>query len=74
MKALTAEQIEAQKQLADEAKPLNNKHAAAGAIELSDDDLDQAAGGIIGQVIHFSDPFDIPTGGDLGDVPDFPTL
>ena len=50
MATLTAEQIEARKlqlkQLAREVRQLQEELAEAGAIELSDDDLEQAAGGI----------------------------
>ena len=46
---MTKEQIEAKKQqlkqLAEEAKQLQDELVAAGAIELSEDDLDKAAGG-----------------------------
>lgn len=49
MANLTAEQIEQKKQqlkqLAEEAKQLKDELVEAGAIELSEDDLDQAAGG-----------------------------
>lgn len=49
MATLTQEQIEAKKQqlkkLTEEAKALYNELVEAGAIELSEDDLDQAAGG-----------------------------
>ena len=49
MATLTNEQIEAKKQqlkqLAEEAKQLKDELMEAGAIELSDDDLDKAAGG-----------------------------
>ena len=49
MAALTAEQIEQKKQqlkqLAEEVKQLQDELVEAGAIELSEDDLDQAAGG-----------------------------
>ncbi len=49
MATLTAEQIEARKlqlkQLAREVRQLQEELAEAGAIELSDDDLEQAAGG-----------------------------
>ena len=49
MATLTAEQIEARKlqlkQLAREVRRLQEELAEAGAIELSDDDLEQAAGG-----------------------------
>ena len=50
MATLTNEQIEQKKQqlkeLAEEVKQLHDELVEAGAIELSDDDLDQAAGGI----------------------------
>ena len=49
MVTLTNEQIEQKKQqlkqLAEQAKTLYDELVEAGAIELSDDDLDQAAGG-----------------------------
>ena len=49
MATLTSEQIEAKKQqlkqLAEETKQLKDELVESGAIELSDDDLDQAAGG-----------------------------
>ena len=49
MATLTAEQIEQKKQLLaekmKEMKALYDELAEAGAIEISDDDLDQAAGG-----------------------------
>ena len=49
MATLTNEQIEAKKQqlkqLTEQAKALYDELVEAGAIELSDDDLDQAAGG-----------------------------
>ena len=51
MANFTAEQIEQKKQqlkqLAEEVKTLKDELVEAGAMELSDDDLDQAAGGII---------------------------
>ena len=51
MATLTNEQIEAKKQqlkqLAEEAKKLKDELVEAGAIELSDDDLDNAAGGAL---------------------------
>ena len=76
MKTQTVDQYETKKQqqLTDDAKQLHGEAAKAGATELSDDDLDKAAGGVMGQVVHLSNPFDIPTGGDIGDVPDYPTL
>lgn len=47
---MTSEQIEQKKQqlkqLAEQAKQLKDELAEAGAIELSEDDLDKAAGGI----------------------------
>ena len=47
---MTQEQIEQKKQqlqqLAEEAKQLKDELVEAGAIELSDDDLDQTAGGV----------------------------
>ena len=50
MATMTNEQIEAKKlqlkQLAEEVKQLHDELVEAGAIELSEDDLDQAAGGI----------------------------
>ena len=49
MATLTNEQIEQKKlrlkQLAEEAEQLKNELVEAGAIELSEDDLDQATGG-----------------------------
>jgi uncharacterized protein YcaQ len=49
MAKLTAEQIEQKKQLLEEkmkeVKALYDELVEAGAIELSDDDLEQAAGG-----------------------------
>ena len=49
MATLTNEQIEQKKlrlkQLAEEAEQLKNELVEAGAIELSEDDLDHAAGG-----------------------------
>ena len=49
MATMTNEQIEAKKlqlkQLAEEVKQLHDELVEAGAIELSEDDLDQAAGG-----------------------------
>ena len=49
MSTLTNEQIEQKKlrlkQLAEEAEQLKNELVEAGAIELSEDDLDQATGG-----------------------------
>ena len=49
MATLTNEQIEQKKQLLaekmKEMKAIYNELAEAGAIEISDDDLDQAAGG-----------------------------
>ena len=49
MATLTNAQIEQKKQqlkqLAEEAKQLKDELVEAGAIELSDDELDQAAGG-----------------------------
>ena len=49
MATLTAEQIEQKKQLlaekTKEMKAIYDELVEAGAIELSDDDLDQAAGG-----------------------------
>ena len=49
MATLTKEQIEQKKQqlkqLAEQAKQLKDELVEAGAIELSDDDLDKAAGG-----------------------------
>ena len=54
MATLTNEQIEQKKQqlkqLAEEVKALKDELVEAGAIELSEDDLDQAAGG------YFIDP------------------
>ena len=51
MANFTAEQIEQKKQLLEEKmkemKAIYDELVEAGAIELSDDDLDQAAGGII---------------------------
>ncbi|MBO4906320.1 MAG: hypothetical protein J5486_04710 [Bacteroidaceae bacterium] len=51
MATLTKEQIEAKKrqlqQLKNEMKALYDELVEAGAIELSDDDLDKAAGGHI---------------------------
>ena len=50
MATLTNEQIEQKKQqlkqLAEEVKQLHDELVEAGAIELSEDDLDKAAGGI----------------------------
>ena len=50
MATLTNEQIEQKKQqlqqLTEQAKALYDELVEAGVIELSDDDLDQAAGGI----------------------------
>lgn len=50
MATLTAEQIEARKlqlkQLAREVRQLQEELVEAGAIELPDNELDQAAGGI----------------------------
>ena len=49
MASLTKEQIEQKKQLLEEklaeCKALHDELVEAGAIELSEDDLDQAAGG-----------------------------
>ena len=49
MATLTAEQIEQKKQqlkqLAEEMSAITKELVEAGAIELSDDDLDKAAGG-----------------------------
>ena len=49
MATLTVEQIEQKKQqlkqLAEEVKALTKELVEAGAIELSEDDLDKAAGG-----------------------------
>lgn len=54
MATLTAEQIEPKKQLLaekmKEAKTIYDELVDAGAIELSDDDLDQAAGGGLGNI------------------------
>ena len=48
---MTSEQIEQKKQqlkqLAEEVKQLKDELMEAGALELSDDDLDQAAGGML---------------------------
>ena len=56
MATLTAEQIEQKKQLLEEKmkemKALYDELVEAGAIELSDDDLDQAAGGVYWDFIH----------------------
>ncbi len=50
MATLTSEQISQKKQqlkqLAEEVKVLTQELAEAGAIELSEDDLDKAAGGL----------------------------
>ena len=50
MATLTTAQIEQKKQqlkqLAEQAKQLKDELVEAGAIELSDDDLDKAAGGV----------------------------
>lgn len=50
MATLTAEQIEQKKQLLEDKmkqmKAIYDELAEAGAIELSEDDLDKAAGGI----------------------------
>ncbi len=63
MATLTSEQISQKKQqlkqLAEEVKALTQELAEAGAIELSDDDLDKAAGGS-GQY-HTPKPFHIFT-------------
>ena len=52
MATLTTEQIEQKKQLLEEKmkemKAIYDELVEAGAIELSEDDLDQAAGGISG--------------------------
>ena len=62
MATLTKEQIEAKKQqlkqLAEEVKQLYDELMEAGAIELSEDDLDQAAGGsyMPDRVIRHKDP------------------
>ena len=59
MEALTAAQIEQKKQqlkrLAAEAQQLKNELVEAGAIELSDDDLDKAAGGLYSLVAFWPD-------------------
>ncbi len=51
MAILTKEQIEQKKQLlAEKKKQMETNHdelVEAGAIELSDDDLDKAAGGVV---------------------------
>ena len=51
MATLTTEQIEQKKQLlagkTKEMKAIYNELVEAGAIELSDDDLDKAAGGTV---------------------------
>ncbi|MBO4906322.1 MAG: hypothetical protein J5486_04720 [Bacteroidaceae bacterium] len=53
MPTLSSEQIEAKKkqlkQLADEAKAIYDELVGAGVIELSDDDLGQASGGVYHQ-------------------------
>ncbi|MBO4906323.1 MAG: hypothetical protein J5486_04725 [Bacteroidaceae bacterium] len=50
MATLTSEQIEAKKQqlkqLTEEAKAIYDELVEAGAIELSDDDLEKASGGL----------------------------
>ena len=50
MATMTTEQIEQKKQqlkqLAEEVKQLHDELVEAGAIELSEDDLDKAAGGL----------------------------
>ena len=62
MATLTNEQIKAKKlqlkQLAEEVKQLRDELVEAGAIELSEDDLDQAAGGsyMPDRVIPHKDP------------------
>ena len=54
---MTAEHIEQKKQrlkqLAEEVKALTQELAEAGAIELSEDDLDKAAGGlsVVGDIV-----------------------
>lgn len=56
MATLTAEQIEQKKQLlaekTKEMKAIYDELVEAGAIELSDDDLDQAAGGVYTDVFR----------------------
>ena len=58
MATMTNEQIEQKKQqlkqLAEEVKAITQKLAEAGAIELSEDDLDKAAGGV--DVVDFKAP------------------
>ena len=76
MATLTKEQIEQKKQMlaekTKEAKALYDELVEAGAIELSDDDLDQAAGGIIR--VDIPTTFTPPTYPDLPDPLDYPTL
>ncbi|MBO4906321.1 MAG: hypothetical protein J5486_04715 [Bacteroidaceae bacterium] len=71
MATLTKEQIEAKKQqlqhLNDEIKALYNELVEAGAIELSDDDLDKASGGVGGINIPYPSSYPIP---DIPDLPD----
>ncbi len=56
MATLTAEQIEQKKQqlkqLVEEVKALTKELVEAGAIELSEDDLDKAAGGHDFEIVH----------------------
>ena len=60
MATLTNEQIEAKKQqlkqLAEEAKQLKDELVEAGAWQLDEEDLDQAAGG----VVYFPDRAPVP--------------
>ena len=74
---MTNEQIEAKKQqlkqLTEEVEQLKNELVEAGAIELSEDDLDKAAGGNIplhrGQ--HPDQPWSRPRKEDTSIKPDF---
>jgi hypothetical protein len=74
MASFTNEQNEAKKQQlnqpAEVAKDHANQQVEPDEMELSEDELDKAAGGVLGQVIHLSDPWSFPDIPDLPDLPD----
>lgn len=80
MASFTNEQNEAQKQQlnqpAEVAKDLANQQVEPEEMELSEDELDKAAGGVLGQVIHLDPGTDLlpPPPPDLPDPLDFPEL
>ena len=73
---MTNNQIEQKKQqlrqLTAEAKAIYNELAEAGAISLSEDELDKVTGGKIR--LEFTPPFQPPTYGDLPNALEYPTL